>query len=176
MIIWMKKCLYCTGTETPVDQSLWLFTQTTICCHLLFAIKRVTLLSQQFWASCRVLCPLCNANSRNSILYTHSLTHKHRHTYTLVHRQVPRCSFDAPPAKWSCCFLAPVTVETADCIISARQRGTVRWKRETISPSFHLLSSVMAVPLFLLSSSPPSVPCNSAFYLHIAAIPFHQKP
>lgn len=53
-----------------------------------------------------------------------SLSHTHGHT--LMHRQVPGCSFDAPPAKWSRCFLAPVTVETADCIISARQRGTAR--------------------------------------------------
>lgn len=91
--------------------------------------------------------------------HTHSLTHTNADTHTPVHRQVPGCAFDAPPAKWSCCFLAPVTVETADCITSAHQRGTARWKRETISPSFHLLTSVMAVPpFFFCPPHPPSSP------------------
>lgn len=108
--------------------------------------------------------------------HTHSLTHTNADTHTPVHRQVPGCAFDAPPAKWSCCFLAPVTVETADCITSAHQRGTARWKRETISPSFHLLTSVMAVPPFSFVLRTPLRPLYSAFYVPINAIPFHQKP
>ena len=163
---------------------VWL-TQTTLVtcvtfywCHLLFAIRVITLLSYS-------LGHLMSSffSSRKSELYTHTHTHtlSHTHTYadthTLVHRQVPGCAFDAPPAKWSCCFLAPVTVETADCITSAHQRGTARWKRETISPSFHLLTSVMAAPPFsFVLCTPPLVPFTPPFMSPSPPSPFIKNP
>lgn len=134
----------------------------------LCAIKIVTYGLPPRLVSC-VLRTNFSANWRNGLLHAHSCTHAH------TNREGPSCSFDAPPAKWSCCFLAPVTTAT-DCITSTQQRGTARWKRETISPSFHLLTSVIAVAPFLLSSAPLLRPPHSAFHVPITTIPFHQKP
>lgn len=95
-----------------------------------------------------------------------SCIHTPSHTklqHMLLHRRVLGCSFDAPPAKWSCCFLAPVTVETADCITSAHQSGTARWKRETISPCFYLLTSVIAVAPFSFFLCTPFAPFTLPF-------------
>lgn len=121
-------------------------------------MKVIALLRLKFGASSCVLFTLFSLISRNRVLYTHSLTHKHWHTHTLVHRQVPSCSFDAPPAKWSCCFLAPVTVETADCITSAHQRGTARWREKPSLHPFICLLQWWPSPLFFCPPCPPSSP------------------
>lgn len=75
-----------------------------------------------------------------------------------------------PAASW---HLSPWRRLIASSALARGERHAEREKPS--SPFFHLLSSVMAVPPFLLSSLPPSVPFNSAFYLPINAIPFHQK-
>lgn len=162
--------VYCI--EIPVDQSLCLFQETTICCHLLYAFKGITLLSLQVWS---VYFFVMWIEGIAYCIDTHSHTHRHAHS-TVVHRKVLGCSFDAPPAKWSCCFLAPVTMEMADCIISARQRGTARWKRE---PIFSILSSAFfqwwPSPLFFCPPYPPPSPLTPPFISPSTPSPFIKK-
>lgn len=100
-----------------------------------------------------------------------SVTHTHMHTQTGAGCVMPLLP-SGPAASW---HLPPVTVETADCIISAHQRGTALGKSKTISPCFHLPSSVKAASSCLLSSSDPLSLQLGAFISPSLIFSFHPK-
>lgn len=110
------------------------------------------------------------------MLRTHLRAHKHRHTLTHSGAQTGSglLLLMPLPAKCSCCFLAPVTVETADCITGAHQRGTAALKeREPSLHPFMCLTSVIAIaPFFFCPLQPPA---SSSLLLRLSC-PHRRRP
>lgn len=161
-----------------VDHSLCL-TQTSLVtcvtfywCHLLFAIRVITLLGIQFGASYVVF-----RSSRNSVLYTHTLSHTQTLTHTL--RCTGRCRAaplmpllpSGPAASW---HLSPWRRLIASPVLTRGERHAER-EKPSLHPFICLLQWWPSPPFsFVLRT--PLRPLYSAFYVPINAIPFHQKP
>lgn len=144
-----------------------------ICCH--YAIQEIPLLSLQFRTPSRVLCTLSTVISMNSLMYAHSLTHKHWHTHDSAQAGVGLLLLmpllpSGPAASW---HLSPWRRLIAS---PALTRGEQRAKRE--KPSLHpFICLLQWCPLrFFCPPQPPFAPFTLPFMSPSPPSPFIKTP
>lgn len=135
-----------------------------ICCH--YAIQEIPLLSLQFRTPSRVLCTLSTVISMNSLMYAHSLTHKHWHTHMIVHRQVSGCSFWCPSCQ--VVLLLPGTCHRGDGWLhhqrSPEGNSALKERNHLSILSSAYFSDAPSVSFVL--HNPPSPPLHCLLCLH----------
>lgn len=93
-----------------------------------------------------------------------------------MHRRLLGCSYDAPLPKWSCCSVAPVAVETADCITRWESVHLSIHSSAYSSDSHHCFFFCPPHPPFVLIPPPFTSPSRHSFLSKTLKVRGKKKP